>query len=314
MKKLLLVLVFAGLCAFGYSADFINDDYRETNTVAFHSTGLFTYGLHSNTFHLRNFYFKFDYNFSDLQFFITLNGYKDTHIPETNYAFIVNNINLYDYGVTYLFFDRVFLSLRGAAVYKLNHDSFLLVTPYFSTSNPAEFDSPAQYMPSFIPDVTDPAGIRFGYRDDHFEIGYSQGDFRHAIPIAGVIKYTQDEFYARVTIQRVNSVPLTYVLENFYWTVQLSSAGSLTFGEWKYSLLAEYTWQQPGFNGYNLFRFEQAVEYTPFAVTLAIRELERFDMPFLFEASIKKEFDHVASIGFFAATDGRMYVGTEIKF
>lgn len=291
------------------TGDKINDDYRETNMHAIHSTGLFTYGFHSNTFHLRNWFFRYNLSVQDVQFILTLNGNKDTHVPETNYTYILNNINLYDYGIRYVFLDHFFVSFRGASVYKLDQDSYLLVKPYYSSDNPAEFDTPVQYIPHLTGSMSAP-GIRAGFTSDHFEIGYSQGDFRHAIPIAGVIKYYDENFYVRTTIQRVNKEPLTYFIENFFWVLQLSSAGHLRIGEFDLLGLGDITWSQ--LDGALWLRLEQGVEWNSWI--LAVRELYRFGQPFLFEASIKYNLFSVASIGLFAGTDGRIYLGSQVEF
>lgn len=316
MRTLLTALLALFIAGSAFAMDWtyltrdkINDDYRETNMHALHSAGLFTYGLHSNTFHLRNFFIRYNMTVQDLQFILALNGFKDTHVPETNYGYVLNNINLYDYGIRYIFLDHFFVSLRGASVYKLDQDSFLLMKPYYSPDNPAEFDSPMQYIPHLTGSMSAP-GIRTGFISDHFEIGYSQGDFRHAIPIAGVIKYFDDNFYVRTTIQRVNSEPLTYFIEKFFWVLQLSSAGHLKTGDFDLLGLGEVTWSQ--LDGSVWLRFEQGVEWNSWV--LAVRELVRFGQPFLFEGSIRYNLYSVAYLGLFAGTDGRIYIGSQVEF
>lgn len=315
MKKILFVLLafLGGVNAYAVDwnalvFDRIDGDYHETNTHAVHARGLFTYGLHSNTFHLRYGFFRYNFSVEDVQFILALDGYKDTHVPETNYNFILNNVNLYDYGIYYRFLGNFFISFRGASVYKMDQNTFLLVKPYYSPDNPAEFDTPIQYMPHLTGSMSAP-GVRLGFVSDHFEVGYSQGDFRHAIPIAGIIRYFNDDFYVKTTIQRVNSEPLTYFIEKFYWVLQLSSAGHLKIGDFEILGLGEITWSQLSNDIW--LRSEQGVEWN--SLTFAVRELYRFGHPFLFEGSVKYNLFSVASIGIFAGTDGRVYIGSEIN-
>lgn len=316
MKKFYLAALALLLTRSAFAVDWnaltldrIDGDYRETNAHAVHSKGLFTYGLHSNTFHLRYGFFRYNFSVQDVQFILTLNGYKDTHIPETNYNFILNNINLYDYGIYYRFLGNFFVSFRGASVYKLDQDSFLMLKPYYSPDNPAEFDTPAQYIPQLTGSMSAP-GIRLGFISDNFEAGYSQGDFRHAIPIGGIIRYFNDDFYLKTTVQRVNSEPLTYFIEKFFWVLQLSSAGHLKIGDFDLLGLGEITWSQQ--DGSIWLRSEQGVEWNSWI--FAIRELYRFGQTFLFEGSVKYNLFSVAYLGIFAATDGRIYVGSQIDF
>jgi hypothetical protein len=311
MKKMIAVLFLICLALPAFSLDKIRDDYQETNVSALHSSGLFTYGLHSNTFHLRYFFLR--YNFTpelallnhDLQFFVTLNGYKDTHIPETNYYYMINNINLYDYGIYYKFFNHFFLSLRGAGNYQPNYDTFLLLPSFFSFDNAGEFDSPPQYLQRFLT----PAGIRVGFVSDNLEIGYSQGDFRHAIPMAARVRYTGEGYTFQALLMRVNSDPLTYDLKNFYLTFQPSAKGELRFGEWSLLGFAELNWVE----GWKIsVRLEEAVSFNEF--TFALRQIIPNDLPALFEFSLTKSFYSLCSLGVFASTDGRVYIGTKIDF
>ncbi|MFN3660045.1 MAG: hypothetical protein ACK4TN_02275, partial [Brevinematales bacterium] len=60
--------------------DTIHEVLDTTNTLPVcHSSGLFTYGAHTNTFHLRYAYVKLSQNLTPSQWWITLRGYADTH-------------------------------------------------------------------------------------------------------------------------------------------------------------------------------------------------------------------------------------------
>ncbi len=307
MRKYLivsLIIVFIPLMI--HAVDKINDDYTETNLNSLHSFGLLSYGFHSNTFHLNYFYLRYNLTVSDLQFFTTLNGFKDTHIPETNYNMnILNNISLYDYGITYRFLNMMFLSLRGAAVYRLNYESILLFTPYYFSDNPTQFDAPAQYIPEF----TTAPGIRFGIKTESLEIGYSQGDFRHLIPSAVILRYTGDNFYIKGTIQYEHANPAIFEPENFHIYGQLSSMINYPVGDFNIICIAEITTY---YQNRTWLRLEEGLKYA--GITLGIRELMVNDLYTLYEFSIKKELYELASIGFLFSTDGRIYAATEINF
>ena len=195
------------LCAgAAFSTDFISDDYFETDPFTIHSFGLATFGFHSNTFQVRDIFLRGNYNFSDdvneLQIFATVYGYKDTHDPQTNYGYDLGNLNLYDYGSEYRLFQRFFISFRGAATYQFNTETYMLLPSYINSYNSAEtYDSPQQYIANNINYVIPPAGVRIGYMDDHYELAYSQGDFRHDIPIGVLGKVTYDDYYLRVLYQ-----------------------------------------------------------------------------------------------------------------
>lgn len=310
MKKVLVLTALLFSSALVYGMDWINEDYSETNMNAFHSYGLLSYGFHSNTFHLRNFFLRYNITplsteDTEVQIFATLSGFKDTHVPETNYTFILNNLNLYDYGVTYRFFQWFFVSLRGMAPYRLNYDTYLLFPSYTSTNNPAEFDSPQQY----IERMNSPAGIRLGFISKNFEVAYSQGDYRHAIPSAVLLKLNNGACYIRGVVQYQHTNPLIFEPTVFTVVSQLSAGGEYQFGELTFGALAEVTWQM---DGDVWFRAEQALTWNDY--TLAVREIVPVQKPALFEASIKRNFAGYCSIGLFGATDGRAYLATEINF
>jgi len=305
MKKPIITVLFILVLSRNYSTDFIHDDYRETNTSVFHSRGLFSYGLHSNTFHLRNFFLRYNLNIFDLQFFATLNGYKDTHSPETNYGFILNNINLYDYGATFRFFDLGFLSFRGAAVYKQNTETFLIIPHYTVTNNPAEFDSPVQYLPEFF----NAAGVRIGFIRQNFEIAYSQADFRHNIPISAILKYSMDGLYLRGLFQLYYKNPLVFISTNIGMMGQLSAGGEVQIGDFKINSVLDINY---GNNNRFWMRLEEALTYQDY--TLGIRQFFMNYAAGLYEISIKKNFYRTASIGIFAASDKRAYLAMEVDF
>jgi len=186
--------------------DPIHDDYVETEAHRLHSTGLLSYGSHNNTFHLRQFFLRYNHQRELLQFFATLNGQKDTHDPEVDYSYFEGEANLYDYGVTLGPWKYFFVSARGAATYRMNYHTFLLIPPYYFPGNDAEIDSPPQYLPIFR---TGP-GARLGFRGDGWEFGYSQGDYRHTIPMAFMARRATDRYYVRALVQLENEDPRTH--------------------------------------------------------------------------------------------------------
>ncbi len=303
--KLIPVLLLAALPVRALAVDYIHDDYVELKTHTVRAMGWLTYGFHSNTFHLRRMYLRYNLQLPHIQFFATLSGYKDTHDPATNYGFVLPNVNLYDFGANFLFFDLAFLSLRGAAVYRLDTETWLLLPAYRSTNNPAEFDAPPQYRDEFL----NAAGIRAGIMTGNFEVGYSQGDWRHSIPMAVLVKYTGDWFEAKAVLQLHNADPFVYEFANYRARGQANFRAARSFGKWTLRGLAEFSMFED--KSYT-FRFEEAVEYDPWDVRLAFRQIACSGLPALFEVSLTREFDKLASIGIFAATDGRVYIGTSI--
>lgn len=304
IKCVCFVLYFSG-SAFSAVNDWIHDDYSEDEKFSAHSRGLLTYGTHSNTFHLRHFFARANYNHEKLQAFLTLNGYKDTHEPSTEYGYILNNINLYDYGIDYRFYEGFHVSLRGAAPYRENFETYLLILPYYFGS-PAEFDR----MDGYLNVQKTGPGIRVGYRSEQFEVGYSQGDFRHSIPTAFLGKFAfSDKLYFRGVLYSEYENPAVFPSEK-KWRYQLSHVGEanllpqLTMA-WivEATSLGNREWR---------FRFEQAIKH--FDMILAFRESFVSGRPVLFELSLKRQIAGVASFGVHYASRGYFYIGTEVNF
>lgn len=290
-----------------HAADWIRDDYTETNRHSVHSQGWLTYGAHTNTFNLRKFYLRYNFQLSGVQFFATVSGYKDTHNPPLDYPYVLPNVQMYDYGAAFRFFDLLDLSLRGAAVYSIDTETYLLVPHYSSTNDPAEFDSPPQYMEEFV----NAAGLRIGLSRGRFAFGYSQGDYRHLIPMGAVARYDDGRFGVRVLAQLYNYDPLVYDIANYRLRLQTTATAHETFGDWTVKGLAEfYLVEDSRWD----FRFEEAVVYDPWDVTFAMRQIAWNDLPALFEFSLSKRVGGLVSLGAFAGTDGRIYIGTSVDF
>ncbi len=306
MKKILLILQIFFFSTIFSLSNILEDDKCESDIHSLHSYGILSYGFHSNTFHLRNAFFRYNFNSVDerIQFFITLKGYRDTHIPETNYPSLLNNIEFYDYGVN-LWIGFFYLSFRGAANYTQNPDTLLLFIPY-KIQNETEFDAPQIYkdlFPSY-------AGIRAGFNGENFLIAYSQGDYRHMIPSGVNAKFFIKDFYIRWVSLFYHTNPLIYEPENFYFIHQLSLRKDFSTGNFILSGIIEGTYYT---DGDIVLRMEEGVTYHKF--TLALRELYNFkNNDFILEASIKRNFGGIFNLGIQAGTDGRWYIGTEVNF
>ncbi len=304
MKRIILVLLLVSSTFFALERIF--EDRLETNTHSIHSYGALSYGFHSNTFHLRNAFLRYNLNpiSERVEFFITLKGYRDTHIPETNYPALLNNIELYDYGVS-IWAYNVFISLRGAANYLQNTDSFLLLIPY-KIQKETEFDSPDIYkelFPSY-------AGIRFGFDFSNFIFVYSQGDYRHMIPSGVMAKFMIKDFYIRGVSLFYHNNPVVYEPENLYFVNQLSMRKDFNIFDFLVSAIFDITHYT---DGDLIVRVEEGITYNK--ITLALRELYNIkDSKFIFEFSIKKNFADIFNIGLQLATDGRIYIGTQVDF
>ena len=285
--------------------DYIFDDYIETNAYSFHSKGLFTYGAHLNTFHLRHFYIRNNWNLPNVQFFATVRGYKDTHQPESNYTFPLRNIDLYDYGVRFQFFNMLLVGFQGAAVYQFETETYMLVPHYYIASNLGEFDTPKQYLPLFLT----AAGLRIGYFTPNMEIAYSQGDYRHSIPMAAIFRMHSDWWKLRLTLQIENENPLVYAFDLYRLQAQISTTFHFKSPGLDYFILSEVSYLKSGLLH---MRFEQAVRWE--SLTLSFRELWKQTEPSLIEASLMFDASDFADIGVMAGTDGRIYLGSAINF
>ena len=346
---LFLAMIFSSVIV--YSIDFISDDYFETNTYTLHSYGLVTYGFHDDTCHVSDIWIRGNYNLendiNELQIFATINGFKDTHDPGMNYNYILNNINFYDYGAEYRIFKMFFLSLRGAAPYEVNTDTYLLIPSYYNSYNPSlntnqpaepvcEHEQPAQYINTGIYSET-PAGIRIGYMQrnflgiaNNFEVAYSQGDYMHEIPSSALARVDFDNLYIRVLEQTHLTIATNYTDFFSYreWMTEISLGSHYKAGDFLISGILEGAyWSGSVTNVYNSyitlnppngaiwFRFEEAVTWNEF--TLGFRELVMNYAPALYEVSLEKEFFNVNYLGLFLGSDGiytRIYVGDKVQF
>jgi hypothetical protein len=307
----LLLVFFIFFTAFSFATEKIFDDCKEKELHSLHSYGILSYGFHSNTFHLRNCFLKYNFSITNnevlepyVQFFITFKGYKDTHIPETNYSFPLDNIELYDYGVN-LWWWYVFLSLRGAATYLQNLDTFLLFTPYrFGLSS--EFDSTDLYQGIFLSSP----GIRAGIEVNNFLFSYSQGDYRHLIPSGFLVRFSIKNFYIRSVFLFSHKDPIVYKANEFSYHFQLSVRKDFEFEFFKLLLLGDYLYLS---DNSNIFRVEEGILWNNFL--LGIREIYNSNLnSFLFEASIKRSFYDIFSLGFQYGSDGKFYFGAEVNF
>ncbi len=302
MKKFFLFFIF--LSVYSFSLTGILEDRIETNSI--HSYGILSYGFHSNTFHLRNAFFRYNLNLleENAQFFVTLKGYRDTHVPESEYPSILNNIELYDYGVN-LWIKFFYISLRGAANYTQNPDTFLLFTPY-QLQEETEFDAPKMYKKLFM----SYAGVRIGFSGENYLIAYSQGDYRHMIPSGVKLKYFNSDFYIRWVSLFYHNNPLVYEAENLYFVHQMSIRKDFDFNEVNFLTIFEVTYYT---DEDFILRIEEGVSYKRFI--FALRELYNFrNNDFIFEASLKRNFGEIFNIGLQLSTDGRYYIGTEVNF
>lgn len=306
MRLLLLTLL---LCELSFAAyvDKITDDYRENGDFGVHSQGLLSYGAQSNTAHVRKLFARGNYQKNNLQLFLTLNAYRDTHDPDQDYAFILNNISLNDYGFTYQFDNGIFFSGRGAATYRQNQDSFLLFSPHVYYQNPGETSDD---MPSYFHVYRTGPGVRVGYRKENFEVAYSQGDFRHSIPTAVMGKMNFGDNYLRLVLFSEYENPLIFQRETLRRQAQLSYVGKRPlWGPVNVGYLVEATYHQSGWWWY---RLEEAFEYEKF--TLAFRQLWAPSQPLLHEIGFKRDIEQLISLGVHYSSDNRLYLAAQIDF
>lgn len=305
--------VLLPLTLYPVSFPVMKDNDRFIFTI--NTKGLFTYGFHSNTFHLRQFWFYNSLKLDRLDFFIALSGYKDTHVPESNYNFILDNLMLNDYGVEFRLADWIDLSMRGAAVYQPDDTTFLLTPSWYETNNPTAFDMPASYQ-GFHQQA---AGIRLQLHFHGFTLGYSQGDYRHQIPIAARLSYSNSMDNMKYRFSGIlyleNRDPLVYLPENWTWNTYISLDGNIKYTpEWASAGRIQFTYRN--LSGYMSILAEQAMIYNPLSLTLAMREIFTLSgtEPILLEAALCWKFHDMASLGLQAGTDGRVMIGSRIDF
>ena len=326
--------------------DLIRDDYKRklpdlNNTnlsffqkypIEFHLTSTFSYAAHTNTFNMRDTFVSLGQTFHNdyIAFtgFITAFGYFDTHEPDSNYSYIKGNAGLYDGGVQAIFVDRILVSARGRATFDINTTTFMLMPHYYyatlNTStendntnplsfNPANIDTPNYY----IPQVLNGAGIRVGFIGNHYEIAYSQGDFRHSIPKAFLFRFNIPNLEFRFLYEHENrKAPQDYHISLFESLVQASTTLRFPFLNetiW-INAIAEYTWRE---NDAHYIRLEQGFEW--YMLNIALREMvhiaNKNAKAYLEYAIFGKFLAGPAefAIGFQGSTDGRYYIAGHVK-
>lgn len=321
--------------------DLIRDDYKrklpdlsdenltffQKYPIEFHLASTFSYAIHTNTFNMRDTFVSLGQTFHNdyIAFtgFITAFGYFDTHEPNNSYPYIKGNAGFYDGGAQAIFVDRILVSARGRATFDINTATFMLMPHYYETSsnpadiyipsNPANIDTPSYY----IPQVLNGPGIRAGFIGNHYEIAYSQGDFRHSIPKAFLFRFNIPNMEFRFLYEHENrKAPTDYHITLFESLIQASAALRFPFLNetiWL-NAIAEYTWRE---NDAHYVRLEQGFEY--YMLNIALRETvhikNRIAKVYLEYAIFGKfkagpsEF----SIGFQGATDGRYYIAGYVK-
>ena len=312
--------------------DLFRDDYKRTlpnpndenlsffqkYPIEFHLTTTFSYAAHTNTFNLRETFATIGQTFHNnyIQFtgFITAYGYFDTHNPTTDYGYIKGNAGLYDGGVQAIFVDRILVSARGRATFDINTTTFMLMPHYYdTTSNPANIDTPDYY----IPQVLNGPGIRVGFIGNHYEIAYSQGDFRHSIPKAFLFRFNIPNIEFRFLYEHENRMkPEDYHITLFESLVQASATFRFPLMNetiWL-NAIAEYTWRE---NDAHYIRLEQGFEW--YMLNIALREMvhikDKQAKAYLEYAIFGKfkagpaEFN----VGFQGSTDGRYYIAGNVK-
>ena len=312
--------------------DLIRDDYKiklpdlnRTNLsffqkypIEFHLTSTFSYAAHTNTFNMRDTFVSlgqtFHNNYIAFTGFITAFGYFDTHDPTNSYPYIKGNAGLYDGGVQAIFVDRILVSARGRATFDINTTTFMLMPHYYDTTlNPANIDTPNYY----IPQVLNGAGIRVGFIGNHYEIAYSQGDFRHSIPKAFLFRFNIPNIEFRFLYEHENrKAPEYYHITLFESLVQASATLRFPFLNetiWL-NVIAEYTWRE---NDAHYIRLEQGFEW--YMLNIALREMvhivDKNAKAYLEYAIFGKFAAGPAefAIGFQGSTDGRYYIAGHVK-
>ncbi|URA09687.1 hypothetical protein [Thermospira aquatica] len=288
--------------------DTIHEIVSSTNAqeIVWHSSGLFTYGAHTNTFHLRYAYVKGEQKRGPWQWWVTVRGYADTHIPETNYGYFLANLSLYDYGVEIEKWGW-FVSYRGAAVPRWNQQSFLLLPFGVRRENPGEFDASSSYLEEPV----NAAGIRLGWKNKNFYLSYSQGDYRHLIPMGVTAHVFLPWFQWRNTLIIYNGEPETYHLNDYHGKVQSSLSTALKISGMTFFFLTEgHYLQKEDRLG---VRMEEAIRLGQ--VQLGCRQIWWRDVGWNIEGSLMYFLPgEEVALGMQASTEGKIYIGTRVDF
>lgn len=185
---------------------------------------------------------------------------------------------------------------------------------YDTTLNPANIDTPDYY----IPQVLNGPGIRVGFIGNHYELAYSQGDFRHSIPKAVLFRFNIPNIEFRFLYEHENRMePQNYHISLFESLVQASATLRFPFMNetiWL-NAIAEYTWRE---NDAHYVRLEQGFEW--YMLNIALREMVHIkdkNAKLYLEYAIFGKFKAGLSefnIGFQGSTDGRYYIAGNVKF
>jgi hypothetical protein len=346
MNRILIALILSIVAASVYALEPVLDDPHPTNGFEAHALGLLDYGAHDNTFNLKRYFVRGDYGQTFggacVQVFAAVDGYKDTHWPESNYTMTMPTMNLWDGGVA-VYFDlplpvKYFVSFRAGAIYRADWSTLLWIPAIRNTNDVAEweetdnnYDGPVQYIQDFF----QASGVRTGFSGSglcggDWEIGYAQGDYRHNIPMAVRAFWTNKTFEFRALSQM--NYQNAEVFEPSKWMAmgQISALARFDFDPVTVGFHADLTgW----LDGRAHLQLEESVRCA--WLTLAAREIACTWAPALWEGSVywsaggwKKDRatnaspsvfgdGNVVSIGVHASTDGitnRFYLGTLIDF
>lgn len=318
--------------------DYLRDDYKRPqdspyddelspamnifNSIEMHMEAYFSYGIHNNTFKMDNVFFTLGETFHTKYFsispFITVNGYFDTHDPDDDYPFIKGNIGLYDGGAQVVILNHFLLSVRGRATFDVDTTTYMLMPHYVDRKNPTAYDVPHWYIPT----VLNGAGIRVGVIGNHYEIAYSQGDYRHSIPKAAMFRLNLPYFSARLLYQHENRMnPAAYHADLFESLVQSTFVGTIPIEglgqQFWVNLVLEYTWIE---GDAHYIRLEQGFEWK--MLNIALREFFYIKKDsdqglFLLEYTVYCKLQAGRanfSVGFQGSTDNRYYVLGKIEF
>ncbi len=288
--------------------DRIHETVSSTNAyeIVWHSSGLFTYGAHTNTFHLRYGYVKVEQDRGPWLWWLTLRGYADTHIPETNYGYALANLSLYDYGVEVERWGW-FLSFRGAAVPRWNQQSFLLVPFGTRRENPGEFDASSWYLEEPV----NAAGIRLGWKSQNLYLSYSQADYRHLIPMGITGHVFLPWFQWRNTLIVYNGEPETYHINDYHVKYQssLSTAVKTSFAVFFFLAEGHYLQQEDRVG----VRVEEAIRLGQ--VQVGWRQIWWQDLGWNIEGSVMYLLPgEELALGLQASTEGKIYIGARVDF
>jgi hypothetical protein len=216
---------------------------------------------------------------------------------------IVFVVGLYDYGATFRF-KGMYLSARGAAAFRNNFDTLMLLPPY-SFGTPADYRTSTSYYTAHKTG----AGFRLGYAGENWELAYSHANYRHNVPHGLLFRYLFEHGYIRAVYLGEFTHSNGWDPTSWQGTFQLSHSSTLNLiADLDLDYLIEGTYVT---NGVTAVRGELSLLWNGFG--LGVRQMLSTSVASVTEFSLMKKYS-IARFGFHTEPGRNFYFSTMILF